>query len=424
MLNDGTHEQKLQQIAEIEKRLSEIKDEDILLENILVAACEIVNADAGSIYSFDESSSDLTIRYSVNKTLQNRLAKGEKLPFSSFKMTATSQSISGYCALNKTIINIPDVYNMDEFIDKEKTKPRPYNFNQLSDLATSYRTKSMLTFPLTMTNGRVLGVLQIINAADSEGNIIPFDTDSEFYISHFASSLGQIYEYAYLTKQLIERLVRMAGYRDPKETGAHVERVSSFSVEIYDRYASNKNIPKKEREKFRDTLKLAAKCHDVGKVAIPDVILKKNGPLTDEERSIMKGHTCIGAQIFTPVESELDAMARDVCLHHHDRWDGGAKGYPGRFEDYMSFEPGTPVPPVTQIFKGEDIPLAARIVAVADVYDALRHMRSYKKEWTADMTFEEIQNERGKQFDPDLVDAFVQIRNRLEAINKSLTPEE
>ncbi|MBQ2572344.1 MAG: phosphohydrolase, partial [Treponema sp.] len=74
--------------------------------------------------------------------------------------------------------------------------------------------------------------------------------------------------------------------------------------------------------------------------------------------------------------------------------------------------------------KGEDIPLAARIVAVADVYDALRHMRSYKKEWTADMTFEEIQNERGKQFDPDLVDAFVQIRNRLEAINKSLTPEE
>ncbi|MBP5748523.1 MAG: phosphohydrolase, partial [Treponema sp.] len=133
MLNDGTHEQKLQQIADIEKRLSEIKDEDILLENILVAACEIVNADAGSIYSFDESSSDLTIRYSVNKTLQNRLAKGEKLPFSSFKMTATSQSISGYCALNKTIINIPDVYNMDEFIDKEKTKPRPYNFNQLSD---------------------------------------------------------------------------------------------------------------------------------------------------------------------------------------------------------------------------------------------------------------------------------------------------
>lgn len=423
-MHKDLHEQKLQQISQIEKRLSEIKDEDILLENILQSACEIVNADAGSIYSFDELSSTLTIRYSVNNTLQKKLAEGEKLPYSYFTMTATPQSISGYCVLHKAAINIPDAYNMDEFLDKEKKEKRPYSFNSLNDELTGYRTKSMLSIPLTMTNGKVLGVLQIINAQDSDGNIVPFGSDSEFYISHFATSVGQIYEYAYLTKQLIERLVRMAGYRDPKETGAHVERVSSFSVEIYDRYASNKGIPKKEREKFRDTLKLAAKCHDVGKVAIPDKILKKNGPLTDEERAIMKGHTCIGAQIFTPTESELDVMARDVCLHHHDRWDGGSKGYPGRFEEYMTFEPGAPVPPVDQVFKGEDIPLAARIVAVADVYDALRHMRSYKKEWTCEQTFEEIANERGKQFDPELVDAFLQIRNRLEAINKKLTPED
>ncbi len=422
--NLESHEQKLLQITKIEKQLSEIKDEDILLENILTAACEIVHADAGSIYSYDESCLELTIRYSLNKTIQKKLAPGEKIPYSSFSMLATSQSIAGYCALNKKIINIADVYNMPEFLDKEKTFPRPYNFNSQNDKNNNYETRSMLTLPLTMTNGKVLGILQIINAQNNEGQIIPFDSDAEFYISHFATTVGQVYEYAYLTKQLIERLVRMAGYRDPKETGAHVERVSSFALEIYDRYASNKNIPENVRSKYRDTLKLAAKCHDVGKVAIPDKILKKNGPLTDEERAIMKGHTIIGAQIFTPVESELDEMARDVCLHHHDRWDGNTRGYPGRFEQYMAFEPGSPVPPFEQEFKGENIPLAARIVALADVYDALRHIRSYKKAWTVDDTFKEIEKERGLQFDPDLVDAFMQIRDRLEAINATLTPAE
>ena len=415
------HELKLQQITAIERRLSEIKDVDILLENILTAAREIVHADAGSIYDYDDAEQRLRIRYSQNDTLQKRLQPGEKLPYTTFSMKATAQSISGYCAINRKVINIPDVYNMSEYVTGQPHEKRPYDFNSSTDLLTNYHTTSMLTLPLMMTNGRVLGVLQIINAQDMNGNVIPFNSDDEFYISHFATTVGQVYEYAYLTKQLIERLVKMAGYRDPKETGAHVERVSSFAVEIYDRYAAIKGIPDTERNKFRDTLKLAAKCHDVGKVAVPDLILKKNGPLTDEERAVMKGHTCIGAQIFTPMESELDEMARDVCLHHHDRWDGDTKGYPGRAEDYMNFEPGAAVPPVTQEFKGEDIPLAARIVALADVYDALRHMRSYKKEWTAEDTFNEIESQRGKQFDPELVDAFMAVKDRLEAINKSIS---
>ena len=272
-----------------------------------------------------------------------------------------------------------------------------------------------------MTNGKVLGVLQIINAQDEGGNVIPFDKDSEFYISQFAAKVGSIYEYAYLTRQNIDRLVKMAGFRDPKETGSHVERVSSFSLEIYDRYANNKGIPDKERERFRDNLRLAARCHDVGKVAVPDKILKKEGILDDDERDIMKGHTCVGAQIFSPIENELDRMARDVCLHHHDRWDGGNRGYPGNF-NYMDYIPATKMPhELEQALIGKDIPLAARIVALADVYDALRHKRCYKSEWTIEDTFNEIQSQSGKQFDPELVEAFMQIRDRLEDINKAIS---
>lgn len=412
---------KQQMITQIEEQLKEIKDVDILLENILSGARRLVNADAGSIYEYDSKENRLRIRYSQNDTKQKELAHGEKLSYSSFSFVPTFQSISGYCFLSKKMVNIEDAYNMPEFIDEEKKVKRPYEFNELSDVATCYRTHSILTIPLIMTNGKVLGVLQIINAQDENGNVIPFDRESEFYISQFAAKVGSIYEYAYLTRQNIDRLVKMAGFRDPKETGAHVERVSSFSLEIYDRHATNKNIPEKERERFRDNLRLAARCHDVGKVAVPDKILKKEGILDKDERDIMKGHTCIGAQIFSPVENKLDEMARDVCLHHHDRWDGGNRGYPGNF-DYMDYIPATKMPhEIEQALSGDRIPLAARIVALADVYDALRHKRCYKSEWTVDDTFNEILSQRGKQFDPELVDAFMQIRDRLEAINLSIS---
>ena len=415
------HGKKLKEMAAIEKQLSEIKDTDILLENILISACSIVNADAGSIYSYDEEEDRLKIRYSVNYTKQAKLAPGTKLPYLSFTFPVNAETICGYCAYSRQIINIPDVYNMSEWEDEENQIKRPYKFSIATDQASGYHTTSMLTVPLTMTNGKVLGVLQIINAQDEKGKIVPFDDDAEFYISHFATNICQVYEYSYLTKQLIERLVRMAGFRDPKETGAHVERVSCFAVEIYDSYAAIKKIPEKERNRFRSTLKLAAKCHDVGKVAIPDGILKKDGPLSDDERSVMQGHTVIGAQIFEPIESELDQMAKDVCFHHHEYYDGNPRGYPGDVENYQEFKPGDMVRKDRKPLKGDEIPLAARIVSLADVYDALRHMRSYKKEWTLEATIEEIKNQRGKQFDPELVDVFIKIIDRLEAINKSIS---
>lgn len=221
---------------------------------------------------------------------------------------------------------------------------------------------------------------------------------------------------------MVRRMLRMAEFRDPKETYPHVERVSSFSIEIYDRWAYNHNVPEMQIHKFRDTLKIAAKFHDVGKVGISDVILKKSFPrFTDEERSIMQGHTCIGANLFEPTESFLDEMCRDIALYHHERWDGGETAYPGAC-DYKNFIIGMPLDTGRRL-SGEEIPLCARIVAVADVFDALSHKRCYKEAWKFDEAFAAIQEQSGKHFDPEVVLAFMQVKDRISAIQLAFPDE-
>ncbi len=413
------HDKKIKQILDLEHRLNDIRDVDILLESILTAARALANADAGSIYVFDQKTNILSIRHGQNDTQQKLLAPGEKLPYTFFSFPATTKSISGYVALSKKSLNIPDVYNMSKYEDPEERIPRPYSFNSSTDQTTGYHTQSMLTIPLVVNGDEVLGVLQVINAQNESGKIVPFDSESELYITQFASYASQALNNAQYSNRMVMKMTAMANLKDPKETGAHVERVAAFSLEIYDRYASNKKIPVEIREKFRDMLKIAARCHDFGKVGIRDKILKKEGPLTDEERAIMQGHTCLGAQLFSPPATELEQMALDVTLHHHERWDGGERGYPGDI-DYLSIEPENPIVK-GRALAGEEIPLSARIVALADVYDALRHSRSYKQEWTFERTMDIILQERGKQFDPDVVDAFMQVKDRIEAINKAIS---
>lgn len=395
-------EQKLQRIIETEKSLNEIQDFDVLLERILTEARKIVNADAGSIYVVDGS--NLKIKYAQNDTHLKELMPGEKLPYTFFSFPIDETSIAGYVASTRQFLNIGDAYLIPD--------DRPYRFNIQTDKTTDYRTKSILTFPLKMANGILLGVLQIINAQDESGRVIEFDKDAELYVTHFATSAEQALGRAYLTNNTVKRMLKMAEFRDPKETYAHAERVSSFALEIYDRWAFIHNIPDEELHRFRDTLKVAAKFHDVGKVGVSDVILKKTTPgLTDEERAVMQGHTCIGASLFDPPFSYLDEMSRDIALHHHERWDGGPQAYPGRC-DFRSVEIGGAVPPGEPL-RGTEIPLAARIVAVADVFDALSHKRSYKEAWGIDKVFMTIQNDAGKHFDPEIVSVFMQIRDRI-----------
>lgn len=419
--------EKLQKVFETEKLLNEIRDTDVLLERILTEARSIANADAGSIYVIEDKqpsavnavvhtseekqyqSKLLRIKYAQNDSQQKIMPTDKKSPYVYFTVPITKSSIAGYCACTGQILNIPDAYHIEG--------DTPYKFNSSTDISTGYKTVSMLTLPLITSNNQTLGVLQIINAKDEKENVIPFSDDAIDYIRQFASSVTQALEHTYLTSNMIKRMQRMAEFRDPKETGIHVERVSDFSLEIYDQWALNHNIPKEERMKYRDILKIAAKCHDLGKVGVSDVILKKPGPgrFTTDERAIMMSHTVIGAQLFTEPESEIDEMSRDVALHHHEWWDGSDKGYPGDI-DYMSYEIGLPIQKGRPL-KGDEIPLSARIVSIADVFDALSHSRVYKEAWSIDDAFMEIQSLSGKQFDPELVLAFLEVKERIISIN-------
>ena len=397
-------EEKLQHVIELEQKLNEIQDSDVLLEAILTETRKICNADAGSIYVVYNN--NLKIKHAQNDTQLRELPSGEKLPYLFFSFPVNESSIAGYVATHKTTLIIDDVYEIPEDC--------PYKFNKLTDMTTNYRTKSMFTIPLIMNNGQLLGVLQVINKLTEDGEVISFDNDDKIFINHFASYAVQPLQNAYRTRDTHKKMLKMSEFRDPKETFLHVERVSSFALEIYDRWAFDHNITEEEKHSYRDNLKIAAKFHDIGKVGISDIILKKPGRFEEEERAIMKGHTCIGAQLFAPPATESDQMCMDVALYHHERWDGGEAGYPGPV-DFANFEIGSPVV-VEKHLKGEEIPLAARIVAVADVFDALSHRRCYKEAWSLDEAFREIQDNSGSQFDPEVVLAFLRVQDRIQKI--------
>jgi HD-GYP domain-containing protein (c-di-GMP phosphodiesterase class II) len=154
--------------------------------------------------------------------------------------------------------------------------------------------------------------------------------------------------------------------------------------------------------------------HDVGKVAISDTILKKPGRFTDEEFEIMKQHTLLGSRLFQDARSVFDEVAAEVALNHHERWDG--HGYPGHV-DILSGNPLQGFASDNGKAKGKsesEIPLFGRIVAIADVYDALCSQRVYKAAWKEEDVIQEIEKERGHHFDPELVDLFL---NNLDVIH-------
>lgn len=402
-----SREELLFDIMQTTSRLYSIRDKDILLEQILTEARHALHADAGSIYLVEKNS--LAIHYAQNDTLQKRIPDGEKLPFRSFSFLLNDTTIAGFSAIRKELVNEPDVYHI--------SPDKPYKFGQLSDIATGYKTTSTLTMPLVSISGEVLGVLQMINAVDQNGEVCPFTVDDEVFLSHFAANATSALTHASLTREMILRMVQMAELHDPKETGAHVHRVSSYAVEIYDRWAFKHNIHRHDREKFRDALKIASMLHDVGKIGISDAVLKKPGKLTADEYRIMQAHTWLGSKLFLSGNTMVDTMSRDIALRHHENWDGS--GYPG----HISLETGTVVKYNTagtaaQGLIGEEIPLGARITALADVYDALACKRVYKDEWDEDDIYAEIRCLKGKKFDPEVVEAFFEILPQIKSIRE------
>jgi len=187
-------------------------------------------------------------------------------------------------------------------------------------------------------------------------------------------------------------------------------------VELYEQWARRRGLDALEIDRARDSLRMAAMLHDVGKVAISDLILKKPGRFNQDEYEIMKAHTVLGARLFLDAQSDFDEAACEVALNHHERWDG--KGYPG-FIDVRTGEalPGQALPDGKPRGKvGEETPLFGRIVALADVYDALSSARIYKEAWKESDVLDTIAKEAGAQFDPQLVEIFMGCLNTLRAI--------
>jgi putative two-component system response regulator len=184
--------------------------------------------------------------------------------------------------------------------------------------------------------------------------------------------------------EMFERLALAAEYRDD-DTGQHTRRVGRMAALLAQELGIELELVER--------LERAAGLHDIGKIGIPDGILLAPRKLTPEEFEVVKTHTVIGARILSASRSALMIMSETVAWSHHERWDG--TGYEG--------------------VAGEDIPLVGRITTVADVFDALTHERPYKEAWPLDEALAEIRRQRGQQFDPRVVDAFVAIEDEIAA---------
>jgi putative two-component system response regulator len=190
------------------------------------------------------------------------------------------------------------------------------------------------------------------------------------------------FELGHAHLETIERLGRVAELRDDA-TGKHTYRVARLSALL----AQELHLPSEEV----NLVMRAAPLHDVGKVAIEDKVLLKKGSFSPEEREVMREHAHLGAELLSGGRSEIMKVAQEIAASHHERWDG--LGYP-------------------KGLRGEEIPLPARIVAVADAYDALTQVRPYKEAWSIEVAMAEIELERGTQFDPRIVDALQRLQCR------------
>ncbi|WP_270170088.1 HD domain-containing phosphohydrolase [Paenibacillus sp. SYP-B4298] len=262
-------------------------------------------------------------------------------------------------------------------IEDATTDPR---HNTDSDRLTGYVTRSVITVPFVSSSGEIIGAYQALNKLGTDGRFKPQDLE---YLTLAASYAGKSLESVMLQEEIVstQRELILAlgeiGESRSKETGHHVKRVAEYSYVLA--LALGLSIEEAEH------LKMASPMHDIGKIAIPDSILNKPGKLTEQEFELMKTHTVIGHHMLGGSNRELLRSAALIAYQHHEKWDG--TGYPLGLRE-------------------NDIHLYGRITAVADVFDALGSDRIYKKAWELERIIELMREERGRHFDPRIIDVF------------------
>lgn len=360
-----------------------------LLSRVLLKSRDLTGAEAGSV--FIARGRGKTRRLEAADIQNDRV----ELKPASFVVPINTSSIAGYTATTGEMVFVADLYNIPETL--------PFRFDPSFDRKLGYTSRSMLSFPLLNHDRKVIGVVQLINRLANRGDgPVPFERKQADLIVPFNHIVGGAIERADMVERisaqnirlrdrnrlLREQRARIAALQDETEeafqlsinllsraaelhdedTAHHVERVNEYSYFL----AGKLGKPKA----FCNEIRYSAQLHDVGKMSINVAILRKQGPLDEDERVEMMRHPEYGFQILSA--SDRLQMAADIALNHHEQWDGG--GYPsGR--------------------KAEEIPVSARIVSLADIYDALRSERSYKPGFTHDQT-RRIVLEGDDRFDP------------------------
>ncbi len=383
----GNVKEQLLALNRIGVALSRERDINELLNLILTESRKFTNAEAGSLYV--REGNQLRFAVSQNEVLEKRqkaklkkeiaLETQEAAPkqsaFSGFYVSLNKSSLAGYVGVTGRILNIPDAYKI--------AKNREYQFNNSFDEKNNYRTKSMLIVPMKDSADNIVGVLQLINARKGK-NAIPFSKNFENLVLSLASQAAIALKNATLTQELKEayldtifRLSVAAEYKDT-DTSAHIHRMSHYSAIL----AEGLGLSIDEV----DCIRYASPMHDIGKLGVPDSILMKPGKLTPQEFKEIQKHTLYGAKILENAKAELLQASEIIAITHHEKWDG--TGYP-------------------KGLRGEQIPLSGRIVALADVFDALTSKRCYKPAFSLEQSLDIIKEGAGTHFDPNVVSSFM-----------------
>ncbi|MDX8383015.1 MAG: HD domain-containing phosphohydrolase [Ghiorsea sp.] len=369
----------LKMIVEASVDIDTTSDSTGFLDKILMHSREIVGASAGSLYlihgdklNFLACQNDVV---NVNEILHKN-GKTDKV------LQLSSTSIAGYVASSGKEVYIADAYAIPP--------ESPYSFNNTVDKQTGFKTTSILALPLRHPIDGIVGALELINPDKVSMSPMHMGLIKVFSVTASVSivnlRLRENLKEAYM--ETLFRLGVASEYND-EDTYDHIQRIRHSSKII----AAKMGLSTEAQENMFH----ASAMHDIGKIGIADFLIQKPGRLTDEEMSVMKTHPEIGSLILKDSKTEILQLSEAIAFCHHEKWNGS--GYP-------------------RGLKGENIPLSARIVAIADVFDALVNVRPYKKAWPLSKALALLRDESGAHFDPDVVDAFFKALPEIKVVQK------
>ncbi len=365
MINKKSSDELLTFIFDSISKVASIHSPDKLLIELANLGRDIVYAERCSIWIYNKKSKKLWTKVSQNI---DPIEMNDDI------------GIVGYAIKEDKPLIINDVQNNKYF-------------NANIDKKTGFVTKTMIVLPMRNKIGEVIGAIQVINKKNNElfDEIdLKYLNLASIYLAESIETIVLMEEIDKTQKELIY-IMGITGESRSKETGFHVKRVAQYSWLLATLYG----LPPRECDILRDV----SPMHDIGKIAIPDAILNKPDRLTDNEMEIMKQHTTLGFNILKNSNLPLINSASIVAYQHHEKYNG--TGYP-------------------QKLKADEIHIYGRITALADVFDALGSDRVYKKAWSDERIFKLFREERGKHFDPKLVDIFMDNRDKFLEIRDKL----